>query len=232
MTIHHESHADRIAAGIGFEWDLLPPRTSSMAEVDGNVEELHVARVRKSHRGIGSLRRLRRLWAHAVDQDFLDEICQLESLEMLCAQSVTASDLTGLASLPQLRRLVVKDAPKAEDLEWLRSMRSLEALGLENLKRVGELEPLASLTRLRSLGVEGSLWTPMRVRSLEPLQGLRQLEFLFLTNLRVQDKSLQPLLALPDLRVLQCARFYPASEFMALAIARPSLKCHWLRQPA
>lgn len=203
-----------------------------MADVQADAEELHFARTRTSHRGIRRLRRLRHLWAHAVDQDFLDEICELESLEMLYAESVTAGDLTRLASLPCLRRLVVKDAPKVDNLDWLRPMRSLRALGLEHLKRVDQLESLAALTRLRCLGIEGSLWTPMRIRSLQPLQGLRHLEFLFLTNLRVQDRSLRPLHGLAELRVLHCARFFPAPEFTALADARPSLKCHWLQQPA
>jgi hypothetical protein len=140
--------------------------------------------------------------------------------------SVTVTDLRPLAALPRLRRLVVKDAPRIEDLEWTRGLQ-VESLGLENFKRVTLLDPLAQLTGLRGLAVEGSMWTAMRVASLQPLAGLQALEGLFLTNLRVADRSLRPLHALPELRELQCARWYAEGEFAALAAARPDLRCCW-----
>jgi hypothetical protein len=113
-------------------------------------------------------------------------------------------------------------------LNWLPHTASLKALAMENMKRVTDLDPLASLKQLKALAVEGSLWTPMRVASLAPLCALERLEYLFLTNLRVVDKSLRPLHALTRLRALQCANFYPATEFAALANARPTLRCDWL----
>lgn len=227
MTTPSISHQERIDAGLGFIWDTLPERSQAAADIHPGAHDVVMYRSKHSHKGIAAHRHIRRLWAHAVDQAFLDEIAQLDALEMLYITRVSATDLTPLRNLPQLRSLSVIDATKVTDLGWLPSTASLQALAVENLKRVTDLDALASLTQLKALAVEGSMWTAMRVASLAPLSALKQLEHLFLTNLRVVDKSLRPLHALTGLRALQCANFYPAAEFMALAHARPQLRCDW-----
>lgn len=228
MTVAHADHGARIEAGIGFEWDRIPRTVTSLAEVDPDATDICFRRERASHRGLHGRGTFRRLWADAVDASFLDEIASMHSLEVLYLQRVTATSLQSLAALPRLRRLVVKDAPKVENLEWATRLPAIEALGLENLRRVASLEPLANLAGLRALGVEGSMWTAMRVATLQPLSALARMEYLFLTNLRVLDRSLRPLHGLPALRVLQCARFFADAEFAALGTARPGLRCAWL----
>lgn len=228
MTVAHAVHAARIDAGVGFEWDCLPTAVTSVGDVGPNASDVAFRRERSSHAGLHRFTSIRRLWASSVDAAFLDEIAAMPALEMLSLQRVTATDLQSLARLPRLRRLVVRDATRVADLEWTRAL-SLESLGLENLKLVSSLEPLAEQTGLRGLAVEGAMWTPMRVHSLEPLRALKRLEYLFLTNLRVHDRSLRPLHGLPSLRFLQCARFYADGEFAALAAARPGLQGNWLQ---
>lgn len=228
MTVAHADHGARIEAGIGFEWDRIPRTVTSLAEVDPDATDACFRRERASHRGLHRRATLRRLWADAVDASFLEEIASMRSLEVLYLQRVTAPNLQPLADLPRLRRLVVKDAPRIDNLEWTTRLPAIESLGLENLRRVTSLEPLANLTGLRALGVEGSMWTPMRVATLQPLSVLARMESLFLTNLRVLDGSLQPLHGLPALRVLQCARYFADDEFAALAAARSGLRCTWL----
>lgn len=227
MTIAHESHRQRIEAGIGFEWDCLPERHFDMNDVPAHATALSFHRRKDSHRGIGELQDLDTLWAHEVNQAFLEEICTIPSIRVLFMEFVRATDLACLESLPRLERLIVKDATKLTDLEWARPLRSVRALGLENLKRVSSLEPLADLAQLTAVGVEGSMWTPMRVASLEPLSHLQQLRSVFLTSLRAADRSLRPLQGLPHLEVLQCADAYPAEEMRALARAQPQLRCSW-----
>jgi hypothetical protein len=226
MTIE-DPHRDRIDAGVGFDWELLPPFVERPDEIAPGSTDVRLQRVRASHRGIAALGSIVRLWAYAVDHSFLDEICRMLSLELLYLEHVTATDLSGLGRLSRLTRLIVVDATKVEDLDWVPSLDSLEALALENFKRVHDLSPLARLTRLRALGIEGSLWTPMRVATLRPLSDLPSLEALFLTNLRVADRSLEPLHGLRRLRVLQCAKFFPRVEFQRLENALPDLRCQW-----
>lgn len=228
MTIAHADHAERIAAGIGFEWDRLPRKLASVADIGADDTDVSFRRERDSHRGLHHYRAIRRLWADDVDAAFLDEIARMPALDTLYMQRVTATDLRPLAALPRLRRLVVKDATRVDDLAWVSGLSAIEALGLENLKRVSALDPLSGLAGLRALGVEGSMWTAMRVASLQPLAALAGLEYVFLTNLRVADRSLRPLHGLPGLRALQCARWFGDGEFAALAAARPGVRCSWL----
>lgn len=234
MTTPSISHQERIDAGLGFIWDTLPQRSHTATDIQPDAHDVVMYRIKQSHKGIGAHRHIRRLWAHAVNQAFLEEIAQLDALEMLYITRVTATDLTPLRNLPRLRSLSVIDATKVTDLNWLPRTASLQALAVENMKRVTDLDALASLTQLKALAIEGSMWTAMRVASLAPLRALERLEYLFLTNLRVADKSLKPLHGLTKLRALQCANFYSAAEFVALANVRPGIRCDWFAgtQPA
>ena len=228
MTVAHAAHAARIDGGVGFEWDRLPAVVTHVSGVDPDATDVVFRREGASHAGLHRCAARRRLWASQVDAAFLDEIAAMPSLDTLSLQRVTASDLQPLARLRQLRRLVVRDATRIIDLEWTRAL-TLESLALENLSSVKSLEPLTDQRGLRALGVEGAMWTAMRVRSLEPLRNLERLEYLFLTNLRVQDGSLRALHGLSRLRFLQCARYYADGEFAALAAARPGLQGNWLQ---
>jgi hypothetical protein len=227
MTLHHPEHAARIAAGVGYEWDCLPPVAQDITAVDPAATQLRLRRIGKYRPGLARLPGLTHLWAYGVDAAFLDEIARLPGLHTLHMEDVGTADLAPLAALPALERLTVIGATKVPDLGWTRDLRGLRVLGLEHFKRVDDLSPLAERTQLTALAVEGSLWSAMRVATLEPLASLQALESLFLTNLRVADRSLRPLQALPRLRVLQCARFFPVPEFEALAAASPALECSW-----
>ncbi len=230
MTITHEAHRERVEAGIGFEWDRVPERVSSLDGIPPDVTALSFHRARQSHRGIGNFRCLTDLWAYSVDTSFLEEICSISSLQRLYMEAVRATDLTCLRHLPRLERLVVVGATRVPDLHWTSDLPSIRVLGLENFKLVSSLEPLSSLRQLEAIGVEGSMWSPMRVRSLAPLRNLENLRWVFLTNLRVSDRSLDALRGLPLLRVLQCGDFYPPEEMRGLARANPQLHCDWFEK--
>jgi hypothetical protein len=227
MTIHHIAQQQRIDAGLEFEWDRLPAAVTQLTDLPSSTRILRLRRADKSHCGVSKLQQLRQLWAYDVDQSYLDELCELTSLELVYMERVTATDLTPLVALKNLSQLMVIGATKVSDLGWVSRLCSLRALALENLKLASDLQPLARLSDLTALAVEGSMWTAMRVATLQPLANLMRLESLFLTNLRVQDRSLQALHELRQLRVLQCAKFYSREEFIKLQIALPVLQCDW-----
>jgi internalin B len=198
-----------------------------MTLVDRAAEDVCLRRVARSHRGIGDLQHIRRLWARAVDQNFLEEIATLKTLEVVHLDGVTATDLRALGNLPALRSLSVIGAAKVSQLDWLPQQASLRSLALENLPKVDDLGALSRLGQLTALAVEGSMWTAMHVATLKPLSDLRALQHLFLCNLQVVDQSLEPLHGLTQLRVLESAQFYPRQAFIALAGRNPSLSCQW-----
>jgi hypothetical protein len=222
------SHQDRIDAGVGFDWDNLPPCQTTLDEVSSTAQELRFHRERSSHRGIHRFKNLRRLWLYAVNQDFLDEIVQLPDIESLYIEGLTATNLNVLNQLPRLRRLILTPGNKITNLDWVASLSHLESLSLESFNQVLHLDPLASLTKLSALGIEGSTFTPMRVTSLAPVSALSALRCLFITCLRTSDGSLKPLHSLKRLEVLQCgSSYFHDDEFVSLHQALPKLRCEW-----
>ena len=113
-----------------------------------------------------------------VNQDFLEEVVQIPSIQSLYVKGLTATDLGLLSQLPRLRRVIFTQGTKIPNLEWVANLTHLESLSLEGFKQVFHLDPLASLAKLSALGFEGSTFTPMRVSSLTPLGGLPRLAIL------------------------------------------------------
>src|SRR3954470_7987320 len=114
----HTGHEERVAAGVSFVWQDLPPLLESLDRVPRDVERLHFRRQRKSHRGIAELKHLKYLWARQADQEFIDEISLLENLEVLYVNGLTASSLTGLSQNRKLKRLLLIGGTKVESMEW------------------------------------------------------------------------------------------------------------------
>jgi len=148
-------------------------------------------------------------------------------LEDVYLELVRSDDFSALLRLVKLRTLLVEGATRAATLDQFAALRNLQRLGLVNFPRATSLAPLAALKDLCALEVSGSIWTAMRVESLAPLAGLQDLRFLMLSNLRVEDGSLQPLGELKALEFLHCARFFTWQEFGELAKRLPRTQCQW-----
>lgn len=229
MTIHHQSHQDRIDSGLGFEWDILPPWVKSSQDIKVGQTELRLRREGKWHKGLQNFCQLKRLWSYGVNQDFLDEIVELENLETLYIEKLTARDLSPLCKLKKLRFLIICGATSIENLNWVEGLESLVGFSVENGKKITDIGPLARLPNLTAIGIEGGMWESMRVETLSPLSTISSLEYLFMTNLRVNDGSLKPLHGLSRLKAIQCANFFSKVEFDALSQARPDLRCEWFQ---
>ncbi len=221
------SHQDRIDAGVSFDWDSLPIHRTSLADLPHDATELRFRRQASSHQGIYHFQRLRRAWLCSVNQAFLEEVADIPTIEMLYIDGTTATDLTPLHRLRQLRCLVINGGTKIQSMDWVVGLPPLKSLAIENFKRVFHLDPLASLSSLTALSIEGSIWTRMRVATLAPLSGLRDLRHLFLTNLTASDRSLHHLHSLSGLEVLQIGALFPDEELLRLRQALPRLRCDW-----
>lgn len=199
-------------------------------DVPLNVGCARLSRDKASHRGLSRRTGLRELEAHAVNQDFLEEIGSLTHLEYLALDyPVTATDLSPLAALAELRILKINSPRNVADFTPLLALPKLERLFVENAKHMANLEWLRPLARqLRVLGVEGSMYTAQCIPTLTPLDGFA-LEALFLTNTKLGDQSLAPLRTMDSLKFLGTALNAPRVEFEALHAAQPKLKCEWFR---
>jgi len=147
-----------------------------------------------------------------VNQDLLNAVCRMPSLEGLWAKNTSFSSLKPIPEAPALRFLSLRNLPRVDSLAPLAAARNLLWLELENTKRVRDLQPLAQLGGLQGLAVCGSMWTTQHVQTLEPLQYLEDLRYLSIVNLRSDDKSLRWLFALNRLRHFSCAQWWDADE--------------------
>lgn len=186
-------------------------------------------REKESFRGISTRKRLRILTASAVTQDYLDEICELKNLEWLeLTWPVTAETLEGLARLPKLHRLKIDSPRNITDFSPILALPKLTRLEIENAKHLFDLRWMRPLkNRLEVLGLDGSINTTQKLESLDPLDGFAFRE-LSLVSASVNDKDLSPLITCRNLTELKCAKAVSTFDgFMALADARPDMKCQW-----
>jgi len=209
------------------DWNDWPQCVTSLEKVPDAPNLLSFYREGNSHRTIGRLQTLRKLSAKGVNEAFLQEISTLANLEYLEMETVTAENLLPLTHLRNLRTLKLAGVRKATDFEPLVKLPALKRLFVENAKHLHSLEFLAAANHLSAIGVEGSLWTNQNLDCLAPLSNLVQLEGLFLTSVVLREKSLWCLSQIPRLRVLECARFAPRSEFELLRRLKPDLECRW-----
>jgi len=209
------------------EWRSWPECKSLFSDVRPDTERLHFYREKKSHRGINSLNSVTELLAKQVNQEFLNEICEIQSLDYLQMEVVTAADLSPLLNLPRLRYLKIYGLRNAKDLAPLTKIITLRKLFIENSKHLIDLNFLDSSQPLEALGFEGSMYTKQKIATLKPLSNLKSLQAIFLSSVQLTDKNLDYLANLPNLTYLSCARFAPKASFDSLRNLMPNIICNW-----
>ncbi len=165
--------------------------------------------------------------AGGISQKLFLQLCRLESIVNLHLDHLRVTDLSPLRAMSELQWLSIRSGTKVASLEVLASMKNLSGLAIENFKKVSDVSPLGGLVQLKELGIEGSIWTAMRIKTLDPLKKLIGLRRLHMTNLRVEDGSLAPLEFLTHLAILQCGNLYAMEEFARLAGILTSCRCEW-----
>ncbi|MGC1495641.1 MAG: hypothetical protein WA790_07525 [Sulfitobacter sp.] len=208
-------------------WSGFDRFDTKLDDVPMDAETALFYRERHSQKGIGTRKKLQRLGARQVNQDFLDEICTIPSLVELRLEVVSAHDLTPLKRLSNLRVLKIVNNSKVTDFSALIEISTLRGLYIENAKNLNDFSFLSNAHHLVRLGLEGSMYRTCKLSSLEPLEGLRGLESLFMTSVSLKTKNLVGLAQCQNLMELHCARFAPRSEFQKLRAAMPNLSCNW-----
>lgn len=208
----------------------FPPGIDTLDGVTEDIDALRFTRIKNSHRGVARLKRLGRLMAFCVNQDFLEEISALPMLESLYIYNLTATDLHCFGQCHNLRHLVINGGTKIPNLSWLSALPNLNSLLLENAKHVKDLSELQTVPHLTAFGIEGSMTTVQRVNTFQPIAELPHLQALFLYACQPAADGIRPLFGMRQLRHLEIAGRYPDRDFIALRKAVPELTCSWFQE--
>ncbi|MBC8024736.1 MAG: hypothetical protein H7Y89_01980 [Steroidobacteraceae bacterium] len=171
--------------------------------------------------------KLRALWVYGADATLVAEVAELKRLEGLSLERMKTAEIAPLGGMQPLRSLALCDSSQAASLETIANLDALQVLEIHDMSGVNTLEWVKSLASLRTLAFEGSPARRATIDSLSPISGLSDLENLFITTLVVEDRSLEPVVALKKLRVMQSTNYFPSDEFKRLSEANPALKCSW-----
>ena len=205
----------------------LPAATNDLAGLKADVRDVTLLGETKHLERLPSLSAIRRLWCVNTKRNIVSSISACTQLSALYLDALSASDLRFLRPFSNLEVLRLDGATQVTSFDPVGELRQLRGLSLEHFPKVRSIEPLAGLTQLEVLDVSGSIWTRMRVESLEPIRELKSLRFLSLTNLKPEDDSLRALSDSTALRGLRLANFYPVEEMARLAASLPTTSCDW-----
>ena len=159
-----------------------------------NLEYLNVhgtevtSRVFEHLSGMKKLKRLH-VGFSRVNDDGFDALSSLESIEEL---HIGGNKMSGLALpllrlLPNLKHLNVNGSQRTDSGRWGMMLTDVN------------IESIAALTQLEALNMGGSIVSDAGMKSLEPLANLQTLD---LSRMELSDKGLEPLAKLPKLRRL------------------------------
>lgn len=208
------------------EW---PPAVDDVMKAPLDTSRVRLISGAKHLEKLSAYTHLKALWCFDINESQLDSICACSTLESLYIENIKTENFDCLKNLSNLRILSIETCSKAASLEAFAELQSLSGLAITHFKNVHDLGPLAKLGSLRALAVAGSMWTRMHVHSFKPLEKLKNLEFLHLTNIKAEDEILRPFAALQGLRQLDIANFYPMSEFAWLSQRLRTTECTWFK---
>jgi Leucine-rich repeat (LRR) protein len=164
------------------------------------------------------------LWfTSRVNQKMFEAACRIPNLRGLNIKWSGIKTLESIEQLKGLHHLSLGASSQVESIAPLSDLTGLITLELEQLNKITDFSVVSELTSLEGLGIDGSIWTPQIIDTLKPLDKLNTLKYLTLTNARVLDQSLDPLLGLRQLERFTCGLSFTESEFRKLD-ALPMLK--------
>ncbi|MBT3059568.1 MAG: leucine-rich repeat domain-containing protein [Candidatus Thiodiazotropha sp. (ex Lucina pensylvanica)] len=156
----------------------------------------------------------------------IGHICSRINPRLIQFYEMRVSDLSVTQSFTRLTHLAIRWNTKVADLGPLERHKNLEVLIIEDTPKIASIAPLANLQSLRYLDYSGGIWNKNRAETLAPISKLRQLEYLALNNIRVDDGSLKPIVQCQKIKELHICNKFKTEEFAYLAANMPNVECN------
>ncbi|MHA6484103.1 leucine-rich repeat domain-containing protein [Paenibacillus sp. strain BS8-2] len=170
-------------------------------------------------------KRIEHLNIYSFNQKQLEKEIQNFNVKSITFYEFRVEDLSPLESLVNVENLSLTWNTKAIGL-WNTGMNTqLKQLTLSDFSKLKSIEQLRLGKSLEVLELSGGIWNTLKIDSLKPLSELERLMQLTLTNIKVNDQSLEPLLNLSHLEVLVLSNQFPVEEYAKLSVGLPETEC-------
>lgn len=157
-----------------------------------------------------------------------EQICTGIEVRTLFFYNMQVEDISPLNQINGLEHLSIHWNTKIKSLEDLK-LNSLKSLLLTDTPKISSLEPLSSLKLLEVFEFSGGIWNQNRANTLNPIIGLNELHDLTLTNVKIDDDSLQPIVKCQKLKTLSLSNQFPTEEYAYIKAKRPDIECNQLK---
>lgn len=165
------------------------------------------------------------IWTyHKVNQKTFESICRMKNLKGINIKWSSIKDLESLKQQTNLMNLNIGLSTSIESIKPIASLRSLLTFESENLKKVNDWDYLSSLVQLEGLGVNGGMYERLKLKSIEFVEGLENLKYLFLMSTNILDSSLKPIKGLKEIRNIRLTNDWPEEQLNELRKSLPNLK--------
>lgn len=208
-----------------FHIDERPEFISDLSKIDISSKELAIKGKTKNIERLKLFKDLEKLWIYTINQKEFNIIMDAIDPNMLYIYEMRVADLSALQSLTNLEVLGLEWNTKANELWDLSCNKSLKSLLIKDFPKLNEVTPLQACTGLEYLELSGGIWNSLKLMDLRPLKDLANIQYLCLSNINVQDNSLEPISFLKGLQELHISNQFPTEEFARLSVALPHTKC-------
>lgn len=193
---------------------------------DKNEKSLHMS---VSAKNLDRLKELsiENLWLiGANDKDLRKILPLLVNLKYLNLYQVLAKDLTILEILDKTETIILNWNTKTTALWDISKNTSLKTLEITDFSKLEEIDQLSLGTQISNLTLGGGYDKPLKIKSIKPLISLKNLKYLGLTNIKIEEDTLQPIGELKDLELLEISNQFVTKEYAWLATRLPKTKCN------
>lgn len=208
--------------------DNLPQKPKAfitdLNDFDENEKSLHMPASVKNLERLNELS-IENLWLIGANDKELIKILSLVNLKYLNLYQVLAKDLTSLERLDKTETIILNWNTKATSLWDISKNRGLKTLEITDFARLEEIDQLSLATQISDLTFGGGHDKPLKIKSIKHLSGLKNLRYLGLTNLKIEEDTLRPIGDLKDLELLEISNQFETKEYAWLASRLPNTKC-------
>ena len=165
------------------------------------------------------------IWiSHKINQVKFESICRMKNLKGICINWSSIKNLDCLENLTNLQHLNLGLSSGIESIKPVGEIQNLITFESENLKKVKDWNYLSNLTQLEGLGIYGGMYKRLKLESIDFVKELLNLKYLFLISTSLLNKSLKPIENLKELRSLKLTNDWPEEEFQKLRTELPKLE--------